>query len=249
MRTGIVAIAAAIALAATAFAKESVFFIGAHPDDLEACMGLALRMKDDYTVRVIDFTRGEGGCGEAGFRDGTTAVKRVAEEREICKDFGTEPEFLCQINFQGRLAYADAQVTAQIVSLLLKHRPCAVFTHWPVDVHPDHVQCSAAVQHAVSIAARDHSFRTELYFYPEPPWQTKNFRATYYVDVTGVLDRSLELIGKYKCQNGTRIAEKKRKRLVEQGGQAPRKVEFAEMYTTFDGEPLPGGVLERFAVK
>ena len=32
-------------------ARESVFFIGAHPDDFEACCGLALRMKDDFDVR------------------------------------------------------------------------------------------------------------------------------------------------------------------------------------------------------
>ena len=61
-------------------AKDIVMFVGAHPDDVENCMGLALRMKDDYDVRVVDMTRGEGGCGKEGWQDGTTAVKRVAEK-------------------------------------------------------------------------------------------------------------------------------------------------------------------------
>ena len=70
-----------MAAASSFAAKDIVMFVGAHPDDVENCMGLALRMRDDYDVRVVDMTRGEGGCGKEGWLDGTTAVKRVAEAR------------------------------------------------------------------------------------------------------------------------------------------------------------------------
>ena len=81
--------------------KDIVMFVGAHPDDVENCMGLALRMKDDYDVRVVDMTRGEGGCGKEGWQDGTTAVKRVAEERAVCGELGCEPVYLTAASWRS----------------------------------------------------------------------------------------------------------------------------------------------------
>lgn len=228
--------------------KEVVLYVGAHPDDLEAVAGLALRMKDDYDFRVVDFTRGEGGCGPAGFYDGSTGRKRVEEERRACAMLGCEPVFLSQTNFQGRLAFADRKVTGELEELIWKLKPKAVITHWPVDTHADHVQCSAAVQHAVSNLRRDRKFKTELYFNEEPPWQTMNFRPTYYVDVTAVETQALALVRCYVCQNGEKIAQNKATRMRERGREAPVPVTCAEAYTTFTGEPLKGGVLERYAI-
>ena len=247
IRIAVCAIAAVAAL--TGLSKDTVFFIGAHPDDIENCMGLMLRMRDKYDVQVIDFTRGEGGCGPKGFYDGTTAVLRVAEEREVCKAFGLEPVFLSQINCKGR-AYAEAHVTGEIEKLLQERRPRAVFVNWPIDGHPDHVQCSAATMHALFNVKRDTGFTTELYFYEEPPTECQNFRCdAYYVDVSGQIDEACDLIGRYKCQKGWRIAENKRRRIAAHGANAPNPVAFAEVYTTFVGDPIPGGVLEEYAVE
>jgi len=230
-------------------AKDVVLYVGAHPDDLEAVAGLALRMKDDYDFRVVDFTRGEGGCGPAGFYDGSTARKRMAEERRACAMIGCEPVFLCQTNFQGRFAFADRKVTEELEGLIWSLKPKAVITHWPVDTHADHVQCSAAVQHAVSNLKRDRGFKTELYFNEEPPWQTVNYRPTYYVDVTPVETQALALVRCYVCQNGEKIARNKAQRMRERGAEAPVPVTCAEAYTTFTGKPQKGGVLERYAVR
>ena len=222
--------------------RETVLFVCAHPDDLEGCLGLALLMRKKYAVQVVDFTRGEGGCGEAGYRDGSTAVKRIAEERSVCKALGCDPVFLSQINFKGR-AYAEPYVTSELEGIIVSRRPKAVFTHWPVDVHPDHVQCSAAVQHALYNVGRDHGFSCELYFFEEPEWQTMNFHPQYYVDVSSVFPEVMELIALYACQNGSRIAEKKKARNAAHGRSAARPVAFAEPYATFSGKLLPGGVL------
>ena len=228
--------------------KEVVLYVGAHPDDLEAVAGLAFRMKDDYDFRVVDFTRGEGGCGPAGFYDGSTGRKRTEEERRACAMLGCEPVFLCQTNFQGRLAFADRKVTSELEELIWELKPTAIITHWPVDTHADHVQCSAAVQHAVSNLLRDRKFRTELYFNEEPPWQTMNFHPTYYVDVTAVETQALALVRCYICQNGEKIARNKATRMRERGLEAPVPVTCAEAYTTFTGKPLKGGVLERYTI-
>lgn len=233
----------------TLAAKDQVLFFGAHPDDFEACMGLALRMRSDFDVSIVDFTRGEGGCGEEGFRDGSTGRKREAEEREVAKAFGTEPVFLSQVNFKGRYAFANEKVTGEIEDLLLACRPKAVFTHWPLDTHPDHVQCSAAVQHALFNVRRDHRFKTELYFYEVPPWETMNFRPAYHVDITDEIALATNLICKYVCQNGAKIARDKLGRVARQGLEAPVRVAYAERYATFSGRQIPGGVLDRYALK
>lgn len=239
-------IAAALAVPST---KDVVLYVGAHPDDLEAVAGLAFLMRGDYDFRVADFTRGEGGCGPAGFRDGSTGLKRMAEERKACAMLGCEPVFLSATNFQGRLAFADQAVTRELEDLIWRLKPKAVITHWPVDTHPDHVQCSAAVQHAVFNLRRDHGFRTELYFNEEPPHQTVNYRPTYYVDVTAVEEQALALSRCYVCQNGEKIARNKALRMRERGREAPVPVVCAETYTTFTGEPVKGCILERYAIK
>ena len=236
-------------LVGSACAGDNVLFVGAHPDDLEACMGLALRMKDDFDVRIVDFTRGEGGCGEAGFRDGSTAEKRMAEEREVAKAFGTDPIFLSAVNFRGRYAYADEKVTKEMESVLLKYRPRAVFTHWPIDTHPDHVQCAALLQHVLFNVCRDHHQEAELYFYEEPEWETKNYHPTYYVDVSSEVDAITNLVGKYVCQNGAKIARDKVKRMVRRGQEAPRRVQYAETFGTLTGNPVPGGILDRYSIR
>ena len=228
--------------------RETVLFVCAHPDDLEGCLGLALLMRTKYAIQVVDFTRGEGGCGDAGFRDGTTAVKRIAEERNVCKALGCDPIFLSQINFKGR-AYAEPYVTAELERILLERRPKAVFTHWPVDTHPDHVQCSAATQHALHNVKRDHGFTSELYFFEETVHQTMNFHPQYFVDISSVFPEAEEVIARYVCQDGPTIAKNKKKRTAAHGRTTPRPVAFAEPYATFSGKPLRGGVLEEFAIR
>ena len=96
---------------------------------------------------------------------------------------------------------------------------------------------------------RDSGFSTELYFYEEPPREGQNFRChCYYVDVTSQIDEACALCCKYVCQHGERIAAKKRIRLAKHGATAPKPVPFAEVYTTFMGDEIPGGVLEEFAI-
>ena len=244
-----IAVVVGVILAGSVFAKDCVFIVSAHPDDIECCLGLMLRMKDKYDLQIIDFTRGEGGCGQEGFSDGTTAVKRIAEEREVCKAFGCEPIFLSQVNRLGR-AYAEAYVTGEIEKLLLKRRPKAVFVNWPIDGHPDHVQCAAATMHAIYNVKRDCKFVPELYFYEELPTEVLNFRCdVYYVDVSEQIDAACDLIRKYECQKGWKIADNKRRRLASHGADAPKPVRYAEVYTTLVGDPMPGGVLEEYAIE
>lgn len=99
IRCNIIALTLATASALTFAAdaeRECVAFVCAHPDDLAGCSGAAFLLAERFDVRVIDFTRGEYGLGEAGYRDGSCAKMRMAEERAACAMLGTEPYFLCE---------------------------------------------------------------------------------------------------------------------------------------------------------
>ena len=226
--------------------KGVVLYVGAHPGDLGTVAGLAFRMKGDYDFRVADFTRGEGSCGPDGFYDGSAGQIRAEEERKACALLGCEPVFLGQTNFQGRLAFADETATRAIEDLIWQLKPKAVITHWPVDADSDHLQCSAAVQHAVYNVQRDRNFSTELYFSEGSPSQTMNYCSTYSVDVTPFEAKALELVNCYVSQDGAALARDKAARLRERGREAMPPVVCAETYTTFSGDPLVGGVLEEY---
>ena len=58
----------------SASAKDAVVFVCAHPDDLAGPGGTAILLGEKYDLHVVDYTHGEGGCGEAGFRDGSTKM-------------------------------------------------------------------------------------------------------------------------------------------------------------------------------
>ena len=78
--------------------------------------------------------------------------------------------------------------------------------------------------------------------------QTMNFHPQYYVDVSSVMPEAVELLGRYVCQNGARLAEGKKARLAAHGRRSPRPMAYAEPYATFTGRIRPGDILAEWAV-
>lgn len=103
--------------------------------------------------------------------------------------------------------------------------------------------------HAIYNVKRDCKFVPELYFYEEPATEAQNFRCNcYYVDVSEQTEEACALCCKYVCQNGSHIAANRRRRLSVHGADAPNPVRYEEVYTTFTGDAIPGGVLEEYAI-
>ena len=207
--------------------RERVVFVCAHPDDLAGCSGTALLLAEKFDVRVIDFTKGEGGLGEAGFRDGSTAKMRMEEERAACAMLGSEPYFLCETNFHGA-AYAGREVTKQLVDLFTELKPRAMILHWPLDTHPDHVQSTAAALHALYLA----KLKPEIYF-QEQTTQSRTFQPAYYVDITRVKDRKDKLILCYKCQWPEAMRKRKEEDSIFRGRRIG--VRHAEAFGVYEG--------------
>jgi LmbE family N-acetylglucosaminyl deacetylase len=222
-------LAAALLLGAAAFGaeRERVVFVCAHPDDLAGCSGTALLLSEKFDVRVVDFTKGEGGLGEAGYLDGSCAKTRMAEERAACAMLGTEPYFLSETNFHGA-AYAGRKVTQELVDIFNELKPRAVILHWPLDTHPDHVQSTAAALHALYLA----KMKPEIYF-QEQTTQSRTFQPAYYVDITRVKKRKDELIMCYKCQWPEPMRKRKEDDAVFRGRRIG--VKYAEAFGVYEG--------------
>ena len=215
------------AVAAFGAERERVVFVCAHPDDLAGCSGTALLLSEKFDVRVVDFTKGEGGLGEAGFRDGSTAKMRMEEERAACAMLGSEPYFLYETNFHGA-AYAGREVTQQLVDLFKELNPRAVILHWPLDTHPDHVQSTAAALHALYLA----KLKPEIYF-QEQTTQSRTFQPAYYVDITRVKEKKDKLIMCYKCQWPDAMAKRKEQDSIFRGRRIG--VHHAECFGVYEG--------------
>ena len=218
--------------------RPRIFFVGAHPDDTEGFAATAFLLKEKYDLHVIDLTRGENGLGLAGRLDGTTADLRTREEERACALLDATPHFLHDVNGAAQMNRVSVDALVHLVTNL---NPVAVFTHWPVDGHPDHVQATAAVGHALRIAGR----KPEVYFYEVEPGETENWNPLYSVDVSETLEMKVALLRCYACQNrDDGLVKLKVEQALRRGAERLPPVKYAETFTTFDGAPLANGVLE-----
>lgn len=228
-------------LSATLSAKEAVLFFNAHPDDTDGFAGTAYLLKDRYDIHVVDLTRGELGLGPAGLEDGSTAYRRTQEEKKAQAYYGATIHFLSEVD---GFAAAGDRPASDLAKLLLAIRPRAVFTHWPIDRHADHVQCLPVLVNAL----RKTGLKPELYFFEEWMSQTRNMVPTYYVDISAVFKHKLAILSCYECQNKDgSLLKMTEKRARWRGRQRVPAVAFAEPFTTWDGRPVKGGVLEGLA--
>ncbi|MCQ2389983.1 MAG: PIG-L family deacetylase [Kiritimatiellae bacterium] len=228
------------AMAASGAARENIVLVEAHPDDLPGHMGTALLLAQKFNVHVVDFTHGERGLGEAGYRDGSTAKLRTAEETAVCGEAGFTLHWLDEIDGDS---FASRETCNKLAELLKTLKPRAVFCHWPVDTHPDHVMSAATAMKAVRLA----KISPEIYFH-EQDRQSRSFTPAYYVEIAPVVARKAELVAKYVCQQGAAIAKRKDESNIVYGRNSG--LNKAEVFQCFRGTVKPGhGVLDTLDVR
>lgn len=219
-------------------AKKSIVFVGAHPDDTEGFAATAFLLRERYDLHIVDLTRGENGLGLAGRLDGSTERTRMDEERQACALLGATPHFLHDVNGAAEMTRASVDALVHIFTNL---QPVAVFAHWPIDTHPDHVQATAAVLHVLNIT----NMKPEFYLYEVVPDETMQFRPLYSVDVSRTMELKTRMMRLYVCQNeGDTLAQMKILQARGRGAKHRPPVKYAEVFTSFDGRRIKGGVLE-----
>ena len=197
----------ALALSASASAKDKVVIVPAHPDDLIACLGFAHLARDVFELHVVDFTHGERGCGPEKFKSGWTKAKRTQEEQAVCDSIGATLHWLDEIDGE---AYASRESCDRLAAILKELQPRAVFAHWPVDVHTDHVMAGAAALRAIFLSG----VRPEIWFFEESH-QAKRLVPDVFVDFSSVADKVWASMRLYECQYGDGGMERRRKGVAQ----------------------------------
>jgi LmbE family N-acetylglucosaminyl deacetylase len=205
--TGAVTALPALVAAAGSRADEpprplQVVCVGAHPDDPESGCGgtLARYAAAGHKVTVIYLTRGEAGI--KGKSHDEAAAVRTGEAEAACKILGAKPVFAGQIDGATEVNRARAEALAE---LLTREGPDLVFTHWPLDTHPDHQAASLLTLRAYLASPK----RFPLYFFEvNSGSQTLGFMPAAYVDITAPRDKKKQALFAHKSQDGEGIYRK-----------------------------------------
>ena len=175
--------------------RERIFCIVAHPDDMIACAGTMLLLKDRFEIHELVLTHGERGLGQQAFWDGSAKARRTAEEESAAAMLDARLYWGDEIDGE---VFAGRDTCRKVADLLKKIRPRAVFSMSSQERHPDHAMSAAVAQKAIHLAGmRD---KLEVYFMEEA-YDSRSFVPAHYVDITEVLDLKREYIRKSVCQN------------------------------------------------
>lgn len=165
---------------------KKALIIGAHPDDPETGCGgtMILLQQAGYEVVSVYMTKGEAGI--QGKTHEESAAIRVKEATEASKMLGARPLFMTQIDGNAEINKARYVEMREVIAA---EKPDVVFTHWPIDSHPDHRVCSLLVYDAW----RRLGYSFELYYFEVMSgMQSQLFQPTDYVDISTVADRKRE---------------------------------------------------------
>ena len=163
--------------------RKKALIIGAHPDDPETgCGGTMILLKRaGWEVVSVYMTKGEGGI--VGKTHDEAASIRTLEAQKACEILQARPVFMTQIDGVSEINKARY---VEMRELIAQESPDIVFTHWPIDSHPDHRVCSLLVYDAWR--RLDYSF--ELYYFEVMSGtQTQLFHPTDYVDISSVAEQ------------------------------------------------------------
>lgn len=160
--------------------KLNILCVGAHPGDPEfGCGGtMAKYSNTGNDVTFLYLTRGEAYNNKQSFEK--SAALRTKEAETSCKVLKATPLFAGQIDGNTEL---NKHKNEETTKLILAQKPNIVFTHWPLDSHPDH-----QIAGLLTLTAWVRSNKQfDLYFYEvNTGSETMAFTPTDYVDISDV---------------------------------------------------------------
>ncbi len=182
----------------------NVLAIGAHPDDIEiACAGTLIRCVERGD-RVVVCHASDGNLGHVIIPPDELAVMRAKEARRAGEMAGYE---VIWGGFHDLDIYENNKKSRDMMVDVIRYAmPDLIITHAPDDYMPDHT--------AVSRLVFDASFTATLpNYHTDKPGAAKlvpiyymdtlagvNFNPTEFVDITGVIDKKLEMLECHETQ-------------------------------------------------
>lgn len=229
---------------------EHIYFVNAHPDDVLSSLATARKFQATgrFILHVVDLTHGERGL--TGIATEEECVRlRDAEERNVCSHLGVTPVWLQE--HDGAAFVTDASCR-QLADLYAAAPPRAIFTHWPLDRHLDHMMCASVALNALRLCS-GHRRGVMKQGWPEILfYHIRNSMAdcpNAFVPLSEAeMEEKCALIRLYECQHGDRMAEDERDRNRFYGQRI--REPYAEAFTRL--QPLTVGspsVLEALAAR
>jgi LmbE family N-acetylglucosaminyl deacetylase len=183
--------------------QQKIVCVGGHPDDPESGCGgtLAKLSREGHSVTIIYLTRGEAGID--GKTNDEAAVIRSGESISACKIIGAKPVFAGQVD--GATIF-NREWIGKMKELIEPEQPDILFTHWPIDSHPDHQVASLlAIQSWMRL---NRSFA--LYFFEVCSGsQTCGFLPTDYVDISATREVKKKAVQCHSSQRPDEIYRSK----------------------------------------
>src|SRR5712691_225696 len=157
--------------------KLKVVVVGAHVDDPQSgCGGTIARYADlGHEIVALSLTRGDSESIAAGLHmpPKELAAKRYADAQRSCALLHCQMVALHYINRGTEVTMARYK---EFANALFDQKPDIVFTHWPIDTHPDHRAASLLTYDAWLRGGK----KFPLYFYEvESGQQTQDFWPTH----------------------------------------------------------------------
>jgi LmbE family N-acetylglucosaminyl deacetylase len=169
--------------------KSKIVITGGHPGDPEyGCGGTIARLAElGHEVTLLYLN---DGAWE------TSAAVRITEAKNACEILKARPSYANQINGH---AVVDNDHYDAFQKLIESEHPDAVFTHWPVDNHPDHRAIANLAYESWNRSKRKFA----LYYYEVSDGEdTMQFPApTHYLDITSVVDTKKAACYAHASQN------------------------------------------------
>jgi len=173
---------------------KNIVCVGGHPDDPESGCGgtLALHAKAGSKVSIVYLTKGEAGI--QGKSHDVSAGIRSKEARAAASVIGADPYFAGQID--GDAIFNKGEIK-KLQDLLTGLKPDILYTHWPLDSHPDHQVASLL---SVQCWMRMNK-KFDLYFFEvNSGSQSFQFLPTHYIDITPVVTIKEQALFKHRSQ-------------------------------------------------
>lgn len=194
-----------------------IMAVGAHVDDIEGMMGgtLALMGKNGIEMfPLITFSHREGKI----FKGRSHKVIRKEEAHRSLSHVNLRPTILDHLC--GDLACAGS-ISNQAFEIMEEFKPDAVFTHWPADLHGDHIMTAAGIKDACwrfdcreviwcetapdMFGSKKRAYGDPLEVVGGPAPRSLNFHPTHWVDISRVVHIKEKMLREMESQEGDRL--------------------------------------------
>jgi LmbE family N-acetylglucosaminyl deacetylase len=167
--------------------KLKIVVVGAHVDDPQSGCGgiIALCTQLSHEVVALSLTRGDSESIARSFNMAPQALAAKRYEDAILSCQLLKCRLLALTYINRAIAITEGSYE-DFAKSLLAETPDIVFTHWPIDTHPDHRAASLLTYNAWLKSGR----KFPLYYYEvELGRQTQDFLPTHYVDISSVAEQ------------------------------------------------------------